>query len=70
MTMPGMSGHETFVRMRAIRRDLPVIVSSGHSETEALRKFMREDIAGFMQKPYTAAKLAAKVQHVLRRGEG
>jgi PAS domain S-box-containing protein len=64
MTMPGMSGEQTFQEMRKIRSDLPVIASSGYSETEAVARFGL-GIAGFVQKPYTAAALAAKVAEVM-----
>jgi CheY-like chemotaxis protein len=64
MTMPGMSGEQTFQQMRRIRPDLPVIASSGFSEAEAIARFGL-GISGFVQKPYTAAALAAKVAEVM-----
>jgi nitrogen-specific signal transduction histidine kinase/ActR/RegA family two-component response regulator len=64
MTMPGLSGEQTFQEMRAIRPELPVIASSGYSEAEALARF-GHGIAGFVQKPYTAATLAGKVAEVM-----
>ena len=64
MTMPGLSGEQTFQQMRQIRPGLPVIASSGFSEAEAIARFGR-GIAGFVQKPYTAATLAQKVAEVM-----
>src|SRR5262249_10892382 len=64
MTMPGLSGVETFAEMRTIRPDIPVIASSGFNEAEVLARF-GEGIAGYVQKPYTADQLAAKVTEIM-----
>jgi signal transduction histidine kinase/CheY-like chemotaxis protein len=66
MTMPVMSGEETFERLRAIRADATVILSSGHSEAEAVRRFAGKGLAGFVQKPYTSIELARAIRRVLR----
>ncbi|MGE5569868.1 MAG: GAF domain-containing protein [Rhodospirillales bacterium] len=65
MTMPVMSGEETLAELTRIRPDVRVIVSSGYNELEAVRRFRGAAVAGFIQKPYTAAQLAGKVKAVL-----
>jgi PAS domain S-box-containing protein len=65
LTMPVMSGEETLPRLKALRPGVPVILSSGFSEAEAIRRFQGKDLAGFMQKPYKASDLAEKVKNVL-----
>ena len=65
LTMPVMGGEETLERLRKIRSDIPVILSSGFSESEALRRFEGKGIAGFVQKPYKAVQLAEKVKLAL-----
>jgi PAS domain S-box-containing protein len=67
LSMPGMDGHETLRRLRVYRPDTPVILSSGYNEAECLRLFEGESIAGFVQKPYTFARLAEKVKLALAR---
>ncbi len=62
MTMPVMSGAETFDRLKAIRSDVPIILSSGFSEVDAVQRFKRLGLAGFIQKPYTGAALAGKAK--------
>jgi signal transduction histidine kinase/ActR/RegA family two-component response regulator len=64
-TMPGLSGLETFQRLKQIRPDVPVILSSGFNETEVARMFNGEGIAGFIQKPYTIDALASKLKQAL-----
>uniref|UniRef100_Q01U21 histidine kinase n=1 Tax=Solibacter usitatus (strain Ellin6076) TaxID=234267 RepID=Q01U21_SOLUE len=67
LTMPAMNGDEALKEIHAIRSDIPVILSSGFSETEALRRFQHRGLAGFLQKPYTASVLARKVKQAIDR---
>lgn len=61
MTMPGMSGEETLQHLRAILPELPVILSSGYNEAEATCRLTGKGLAAFIQKPYSASRLA---QHI------
>ena len=65
MTMPGMSGEETFRRLRQIAPEVTVILSSGYNEIEATRRFTAKGLAGFLQKPYTASQLGEYVAQVI-----
>jgi signal transduction histidine kinase/ActR/RegA family two-component response regulator len=65
LSMPAMSGQETLARLREHNSEIPVIVSSGYSETEAARQFVGQTISGFLQKPFTAAQLFEKVASTL-----
>jgi PAS domain S-box-containing protein len=69
MTMPVMSGEETLARMKSMRADIPVILSSGYSEAEATQRFAGKGLAGFLQKPYKAEDLARIVKGVLNQVE-
>lgn len=64
MTMPVMSGEKTLKLLRAINPDVPVLLSSGFSEIEALERFPGKAVQGFVQKPYTAAHLVEKISGV------
>lgn len=68
MTMPVLNGEETLRRMRLISEKVPVIVCSGYNEVEVIRRFTNQKMAAFLQKPYTASKLAEKVKQVLENG--
>ena len=67
MTMPVMSGEETFRELRMLRPDIKVILSSGYNEVEAIRHFTGKGLAGFIQKPYTSVRLAEAVRAVWNR---
>ncbi len=49
LSMPGIDGHETLQRLRRIRRDLCVVLSSGYNEQP---RFAESGANGFIQKPY------------------
>jgi PAS domain S-box-containing protein len=65
MTMPEMSGEATFRALRELRPDVRVILSSGYTEVAVARQFTATGLAGFVQKPYAAAQLIAKIRAVL-----
>lgn len=65
MTMPGMSGEETFRALRRIDAKVKVVLSSGYNEQDATRHFSGKGLAGFLQKPYTAAQLTAAIRRSL-----
>ncbi len=68
LMMPGLSGDEVLRSLRAIRPDLPVVVSSGYT-AHALDGLV--DAVGevaFLQKPYTVLELVGTVQKALATG--
>jgi CheY-like chemotaxis protein len=65
LSMPAMAGEETLPHLRDLDPDLPVLVSSGYSEAEALTPFEGLTVSGFIQKPYTADQLARAVKSAL-----
>ncbi len=67
LTMPVMGGEEALDRIKVIRPDVPVIISSGYAETEATRHFAGKNIAGFLQKPYMVSQLMEAIAIVLGR---
>jgi len=70
LIMPGMGGAEVLAQMARRWPGLPVLVTSGYDQTEAERICAAHQIEAFIQKPYTAADVVAKVQEVLDRGSG
>lgn len=68
LTMPGMSGEETFRELRRIAPSLKVILMSGYNEQEVTRLFVGRGLAAFLQKPFRAEDLDGAVQRVLVTG--
>jgi CheY-like chemotaxis protein len=65
LSMPVMDGEQSLKRLKSIKPDVPVLLSSGFSETEAARRFQSTGPATFLQKPYTAQHLAELVKAAL-----
>lgn len=66
MTMPVLSGEETFAHLKNISPGVKVLLSSGYNESEAIRRFTGKGLAGFIQKPYSSTALAEKVKAVVK----
>jgi CheY-like chemotaxis protein len=66
MTMPVLSGAETYSALRRIRSDVPVIVASGYNEQDATSRFAGRGPAGFIQKPFQLEALEAVIGQVLK----
>ena len=68
MTMPVMNGEEALRQIKAMQPDVPVLLSSGYNEMEAIQRFAGKGLAGFIQKPYSSTLLANKLKDVFGRG--
>jgi CheY-like chemotaxis protein len=61
LTMPDISGDEVARHLRSIRPSLPILLSSGYSETEARERFGAAEVTSFLEKPYRAVTLLEKL---------
>jgi len=67
MVMPGMSGEETFLRIKELDPKIKVILSSGYSLAGEAQRIMEKGCDGFLQKPFTTAGLSQEIRKVLGR---
>jgi two-component system cell cycle sensor histidine kinase/response regulator CckA len=65
LTTPRLGGHEACRLMRAIKSDVPIILSSGYTEQDATQEFSERELAGFLQKPYLPVELVDLVRSVI-----
>jgi len=65
LTMPVMDGEMTLHALRAIRPEVPVLISSGYSEEDARDRLHDSGGIRFLQKPYSSMELARAVQQVI-----
>ncbi len=65
LTMPKLDGIGAYQKMREIRTDIPVILSSGYSEQDLSGRYSNLGLAGFIQKPYTLSELKKKIEQAL-----
>jgi len=65
MNMPRMDGAEAFRQMHRIAPGVPVILTSGFDEQDAVSEFTGAGLAGFIQKPYRMKALLQKIEAAL-----
>ncbi|MHB8910131.1 MAG: PAS domain S-box protein [Syntrophales bacterium] len=65
MIMPGISGGETFDRLRAVNPSIRVLLSSGYSINGEAKTIMERGCNGFLQKPFHLEKLSGKIREML-----
>jgi len=65
LSLPGLSGLEIFERLSAIDPGVRVLLSSGFAEDDRVRAARDMGIRGFIQKPYTAVELSAKISEIM-----
>ncbi len=65
LIMPGMEGGKVFDRIRSLRPQLPVILSSGYSIDGQAASIMGRGCNVFMQKPYNLYELSQKIRTIL-----
>jgi signal transduction histidine kinase/CheY-like chemotaxis protein/HAMP domain-containing protein len=65
LVMPKLDGKHTFLRLKELKDDVKVILSSGFKKDSRVDEIMQLGVNDFIQKPYTFSKLSAKVYEVL-----
>ncbi len=65
MIMPGISGGETFDRLKEINPNIRVLLSSGYSIKGEAQTIMDRGCNGFLQKPFRLEKLSRKFREIL-----
>jgi two-component system, cell cycle sensor histidine kinase and response regulator CckA len=65
MVMPDMDGEEVLKRLRQIRPDIKVILSSGYYIAEQAQALIQQGFSDFLQKPFNMQQLSTKIRHML-----
>jgi len=65
MIMPDMSGGETFNRLRAIKPNVKILLSSGYSLNGQASEIMQRGCNGFIQKPFNMKQISRKIREIL-----
>jgi len=67
MTMPGLHGLQVLDRIRGLRVDLPVLLSSGYGRENVDHVLGTDEASGFIQKPYRRHELLRSTASLLER---
>jgi two-component system, cell cycle sensor histidine kinase and response regulator CckA len=65
LIMPGMDGGKAFDRIRDLRPEIPVVLSSGYAVNGQATKILERGCDGFIQKPFNMSELSQKIRQVL-----
>ncbi len=65
MIMPDMDGGQVFDALKAIDRDVRVLLSSGYSINGQAMEILDRGCIGFLQKPFNLAQLSEKIRGAL-----
>ena len=69
MILPGMSGMETFDRLKEINPNIKVILSSGYSLNGNARNLINKGCRAFIQKPFSISAISSTIRRVLDEDE-
>jgi two-component system cell cycle sensor histidine kinase/response regulator CckA len=65
MIMPGMSGGETYDRLKGINPNVKVLLSSGYSMDGQASEILKRGCSGFIQKPFRMRDLSQIIREIL-----
>jgi len=68
LMMPGMSGSEILRRLRAAKKDVPVLILSARDRTAEKVEHFEAGADDYLTKPFAFAELLVRVKALLRRG--
>ena len=67
LTLPDMDGLEVFERIRKLRHDIPIVISSGYAESAEVAVACHAAHGAFLQKPYSHAELLKVIKSLTVR---
>jgi CheY-like chemotaxis protein len=66
MVMPGMSGSQTYDALQDVAPGVKVLLCSGYSVEGQAQEILERGCNGFLQKPFDATTLSAKLREILQ----
>ncbi len=66
ITMPGMGGLETLKRVKALKKELPVLMLSIHAEEQFALRTLKAGAAGYLTKGSAPGELVRAIRQVVR----
>ena len=70
LNLPDLEGYEVIRRMRLAKLEIPILILSGLSGSQARVKGLGMGADDFITKPFDSAELVARVQAIVRRSKG
>jgi PAS domain S-box-containing protein len=70
LTMPEQSGEQALAQLRAVRSDIPVVITSGFQAEDASLLLQMPNVVGFLEKPHTMTGLEMLLASVAQHAHG
>jgi CheY-like chemotaxis protein len=67
MIMTGMDGDEAFETIRAVNKDIPVLLCSGSRIDRKASQILKRGFDGYIQKPFELKVLSQRVNEILKK---
>ncbi len=64
LSMPGMSGLETYKELKSIDSDIKVILASGYKHDKRVSKLLHMGVLDFIQKPFSGFTLTSSLKKI------
>ena len=68
VVMPGLSGAQLVKEVRSLRPGIRILLMSGYTDDEIMKRGVLEGGTPFLQKPFEPAQLIEKIREVMRNG--
>lgn len=68
--LPDMNGHDVLRQLRLARIDTPILILSGHDDTESKLKGFGYGADDYLTKPFHREELVARIHAIIRRSKG
>jgi len=68
MTMPDLDGIQTATGLKQLQPDIPIVLMSGYSESEALTNLGKDYISAFLAKPFGVSELQEIISKCFQEG--
>jgi two-component system, LuxR family, response regulator FixJ len=67
--MPGLDGLELLKRLKAQRKQLPIIIMTGHGDIPLAVEAMKQGAIDFLEKPFEDDRLIARIEDAINQGQ-
>jgi|GEM_PF-1376276 len=67
MSMPGISGKETFIQLKQINPEQKILMSSGFTKDDRIQDLLNMGLEDFIQKPFDFIRLSEKVSKLVQK---
>ena len=67
IVMPGMRGDELADRIKKMRPEIEIILTSGYTDSDIIQSGIMNEHYNFLPKPYTIKQMAKKVEKALEK---